>query len=65
MGDNRKPFCKPVKFMNSISKSIDSFLKNYKRAALISGWSETGNFQYISIFLEGTVLVLSHSSFVL
>lgn len=56
MDDNKKPFFKPGKFSGNMSENIDSFLKNYKRAAIINGWSENEKFQFISIFLEGTAL---------
>lgn len=57
MGDNKKPYFKPGKFAGNISENIDSFLKNYQRAAFINGWSEAEKFQYFPIFLEGTALI--------
>jgi hypothetical protein len=52
MRDNKKPYFKPGKFMGAFSKNIDTFLKNYHRAALINGWSENEKTQYIPVFLE-------------
>lgn len=57
MGDNRKPYFKPSKFTGIVSESIDFFFKNYQRAALINGWSESEKSLYIPVFLGGTALV--------
>jgi len=57
MGDNRKPYFKPSKFTGNNSENIDFFLKNYQRAALINGWSESEKSLYIPVFLEGAALI--------
>lgn len=57
MGDNKKPYFEPGKFTGNNSENVDSFLKNYQRAALINGWSESEKSLYIPVFLEGTALI--------
>lgn len=56
MNDNKRPYFKPNKFSGSISDNIDSFLKQYNRAALINGWSDNDKTLYIAAFLEGPAL---------
>lgn len=56
MNDNKRPYFKPNKFSGSISDNIDSFLKQYNRAALINGWSDDDKTLYIAAFLEGPAL---------
>lgn len=56
MNDNKRPYFKPNKFSGSISDNIDSFLKQYNRAALINGWSDADKTLYIAAFLEGPAL---------
>lgn len=54
--DSKKPYFKPGIFSDSLSESIDAFLKKYQRAASINGWSEQEKLQYIPAFLEGPAL---------
>ncbi|KAL4134765.1 hypothetical protein QTP88_006480 [Uroleucon formosanum] len=56
MTDNKRPYFKPNKFSGSISDNVDSFLKQYNRAALINGWSDNDKTLYIAAFLEGSAL---------
>lgn len=56
MADNKRPYFKPNKFSGSLSENIDSFLKQYNRAALINGWSDNDKTLYIAAFLEGSAL---------
>jgi len=56
MTDNKRPYFKPNKFSGSISDNVDSFLKQYNRAALINGWSDNDKTLYIPAFLEGPAL---------
>lgn len=55
--NNKRPYFKPNKFSGSISDNIDSFLKQYNRAALINGWSDEDKTLFIAAFLEGPALI--------
>jgi len=56
MNDNKRPYIKPNKFSDSISDYIDSFSKQYNRAALINGWSDDDKKLHITAFFEVPVL---------
>jgi len=58
MADNKRPYFKPNKFSGLISDNIDSFLKQFNRAALINGWSDKDKTLYIAAFLEGPALTI-------
>jgi len=54
--DSKNPYFKPSIFSDSLSESIDAFLKKYQRVASINGWSEQEKLQYLPAFLEGLAL---------
>jgi len=54
---NKKHFFNPGNFVSNTSESINYFLKNYRRAALINIWLITEKCQCIFMFLEGIALI--------